>query len=56
MGKTYRKDTGRGTQKNEPYQKKAKNENLGNYKGYSSNDFDDDEDEFEWFDEFREDD
>lgn len=41
MARTYRRDNRRGTQKNEPYQKRVKNENLNNYKGLSSEDFDD---------------
>jgi hypothetical protein len=45
MGKTYRKEIGRGTQKNEPYKKRVKNENLDMYKGYSSGDFEEEDDD-----------
>jgi hypothetical protein len=55
MSRTFRRDNRRGTQRNEPYKKRVKNENLENYRGYSSDDFEE-EDEFEWFDDFRDED
>ena len=51
MSNTYRRGNVRGTQKNEPLKKRVKNENLNNYKGYSSDDFDDDYEDVQNFED-----
>ena len=48
MSNTYRRDNRRGTQKNEPLKKRIKNENIGNYRGHSSDDFAEEDDDCEF--------